>query len=122
MKLYCLCEAQPGTPGAGKPDAQVFWAPNRYCSVKDPLGKDLPAEKFPPVALQRPMRVLAMGVAQVVFPGPMREQLVNDWTGGMRPSGFLHYPMVDVLECPVCRSRVVLEGSGRAAPSATVEG
>ena len=109
MKLYCLCEAQPGTPGAGKPDAQVFWAPNRYCSVKDPDGKALPAEKFPPVALQRPMIVLAIGVTQVVFHG-QKEQLVNDWKGGMRPSGHQHYPMVDVLECPVCKSRVVLEG------------
>jgi hypothetical protein len=107
--LYCLCEAQPGTKGAGAPDAQVYGAANRYCSVKDPTGRDLPAEKFPPVALQRPMRVIAVGVTQVVFhgqPGP----LLNQWEGGMRPSGHEHYPRVDVLECPTCKARIVREG------------
>ena len=109
MKLYCLCEAQPGSAGGGKPDAQVYGAANRYCSTKDPAGRELDAEKFPPVALQRPMRVIAMGVTQVVFHG-QRGHLLNLWEGGMRPSGHQHYPMVDVLECPVCKSRVVREG------------
>lgn len=109
MKLYCLCEAQPGTNGAGKPDAQAFGAPNRYCSTKDPTGKELPAEKFPPVALQRSMRVIANGVTQVIFPGEHHPRM-NVWDGGPRPSGYQHYPMVDVLECPVCKARVVLEG------------
>lgn len=109
MMLYCLCEAQPGTKGAGKPDAQVYGAANRYCSTKDPAGKELDAEKFPPVALQRPMRVIAVGVTQVVFHG-QHGHLLNLWEGGLRPSGHEHYPRVDVLECPTCKARVVREG------------
>jgi hypothetical protein len=55
------------------------------------------------------MRVIAVGVTQVVFhgqPGP----LLNQWEGGMRPSGHEHYPRVDVLECPTCKARIVREG------------
>jgi hypothetical protein len=122
MSIYCLCEAQPGTKGAHKPDAQVFGAANRYCSILDADGKELdPGGKFPPVALQQPMRMIAVGARQVVFHG-QHGRLLNLWEGGDRPRGYGHYPNVDVYECPTCKARVVYDGwkprpAGEEVPS-----
>ena len=107
MKLYCMCEAQRGLGDVKRaaPDGQVHGAPNRYAALR-PNDTD----EFPPVMLQTAMRVLKIGVRQVLtFDGQVPPNVWDESKG--RPKyDKEHYPNVDVHECPHCHARVVLEG------------
>lgn len=122
MKLYCMCEAQPGTPGAAKLDHQVYGAPNRYCAIE---SIDQAPDRYrevkhypsvvPPLALRRPMVVVEIGVHQVILDSDGAKNgatSANLWKDEGRPSKYrVHYPNVDFLECPHCHTRVALESA-----------
>ena len=90
-QLYCLCEAE-----NAKPESQAFGARNRYARLDSWCGP------FPPVALYQPMKMIAVGVPQVLLNDPQP----NDWSSVDRPVGHRHYPNVDIWECPNCRARI----------------
>ena len=96
MSIYCLCEES-----NDKPDSQVYGAPNRYCAAQ-------PGDKFPPLALRRPMQCIETRVRQVIIHDSQNKP--NDWSGEKRPDHYhQHYPYVDVFECPHCHTRIVRE-------------
>ena len=107
--LYCMCEAGRGKGERGimrsALDGQVYGAPNRYAALRP---KD--TDEFPPVMLQTAMRVLKIGVRQVLtFAGRVPPNVWDESKG--RPKyDKVHYPNVDVHECPHYHTRVILEG------------
>jgi len=99
MALYCLCEAN-----NDKPDSQYFGAPNRYCAVESTVQK-IPDVNFPPLALRQPMECIKTGAIQVLLE-PAQDR-PNNWDFGPRPDQFrIHYPNIDIFECPNCHARV----------------
>jgi len=116
MKLYCLCQITGDVPkqardsqGFGPADNPVFGAPNRVGPINSPK------EKYRPVILNVPMRVIQMGVSQKITDHPVpnmwvktREEAVKDHNDLKKARR--HNPNVDILECPVCHARVCIEG------------
>ena len=99
MPLYCLCEGH-----NHQPDSQVYMAPNRYCAIESIYGQKSDSD-VPPLALYIEMKVVRNGVNQVLFDGGKRP---NDWSSAERPADWrMHYPDVDLYECPNCGARVV---------------
>ena len=116
MKLYCLCQITGDVPkgardsqGFGPADNQVFGAPNRVGPI---TSSD---EKYRPVMLTVPMRVVQMGVHQKVTERVIPNVWIKNRHEAVKEHNTLkramrHYPNVDVLECPVCHARVCIEG------------
>jgi len=90
-----------------KPDSQRFGAPNRYCSTKSTLV-DMPDDlDFPPLALRRKMKCIKIGATQALL---VDEQDKPNMWDSPRPDRYrVHYPNVDVFECPHCHSRIARE-------------
>jgi len=116
MKIYCMCQItgsvlRPAvdSQGFGPIDNQVFMAPNRYGILVNE------SDEYRSVILSRAMVCLKNGVLQMVASEKIPNKWIKDREEARREFKILkqarrHYPDVDLYECPVCRSQMVVEG------------
>lgn len=93
MPLYCMCNTQAG---------QFSGAPNRYCKPLDWENDD-----FPAIALRKRMDCIKMGANQVIL--DEKDNKDYNLKDPVKPAGRIHFPNVDIFECPYCHARVVKE-------------
>lgn len=115
MRIYCLCQITGDIPkqardpqGFGPIDNQVFGAPNRLGPVESP------DEKYRPVILKKPMRIVQKGVPQrKTIRGVHNRWVKNREEAHKFRKTFKEakrcYPDVFIFECPVCHARVCVE-------------